>query len=174
MKIKFQGVIHEDFPSVLIYLFLTSLLEYNCFTMLCQFLLYNKVNQLCICIYPHIPSLSRLPPTLLIPPFLSHPSRWSQSTELISLCYAAASHQLSICPSLPFPLPVSSSPFSTSASLFLSCHQVHQNHFFFQIPYICLSIRLFAFLFLTSLCMTDSRSIHLTTNNSISFLFMAE
>ena len=26
----------------------------------------------------------------------------------------------------------------------------------------------------TSLCMTDSRSIHLTTNNSISFLFMAE
>ena len=25
-------------------------------------------------------------------PSLSHPSRWSQSTELISLCYAAASH----------------------------------------------------------------------------------
>ena len=40
-----------------------------------------------------------------LPPSLSHPSRWSQSTELISLCYAAASHQLStlrlvvyICP----------------------------------------------------------------------------
>ena len=29
-----------------IYLFLTSLLEYNCFTMVCKFLLYNKVNQL--------------------------------------------------------------------------------------------------------------------------------
>ena len=28
------------------------LLEYNCFTMLCQFLLYNEVNQLCIYIYP--------------------------------------------------------------------------------------------------------------------------
>ena len=28
--------------------FLTSLLEYNCFTMVCQFLLYNKVNQLYI------------------------------------------------------------------------------------------------------------------------------
>ena len=26
-----------------------------------------------------------------LPPSLSHPSRWSQSTELISLCYAAAS-----------------------------------------------------------------------------------
>ena len=30
-----------------------------------------------------------------LPPSLSHPSRWSQSTELIPLCYAAASHQLS-------------------------------------------------------------------------------
>ena len=40
-----------------------------------------------------------------LPPSLSHHSRWSQSTKLISLCYAAASHQLStlrlvvyICP----------------------------------------------------------------------------
>ena len=84
------------------------------------------------------PSCISLPPT---PP--SHPSRWTQSTELISLCYAAASHQPSIlhliaymcqCYSLtssqlPFP-PVSSSPFSTSASLFLPCHQVHRYHFF--------------------------------------------
>ena len=45
--------------------------------------------------------------------------------------------------------------------------------FFFQIPYICVSIRYLFFSFwVTSLCMTDSRSIHLTTNNSISFLFM--
>ena len=28
----------------------------------------------------------------LLPISLSHPSRWSQSTELISLCYASASH----------------------------------------------------------------------------------
>ena len=46
---------------------LTSLLEYNCFTMVCQFLLYNKVNQLYVYIYPHMPSLLRLPPTLPIP-----------------------------------------------------------------------------------------------------------
>ena len=32
----------------------------------------------------------------------------------------------------------------------------------------------FVFLFLTSLCMTGSRSIHLTTNNSILLPFMAE
>ena len=31
-----------------------------------------------------------------LPPSLSHPSRWSQSTELISLCYVAASHYPSI------------------------------------------------------------------------------
>ena len=36
--------------------------------MVCQFLLYNKVNQLYIYIYPHISSLLRLPPTLHIPP----------------------------------------------------------------------------------------------------------
>ena len=37
------------------------------------------------------------PPSYVsLPPSLSHPSRWSQSTKLISLCYAAASHSLSI------------------------------------------------------------------------------
>ena len=50
------------------FFFLTSLLEYNCFTMLCQFLLYNKVNQLYIYICPYIPSLLHLSPTLPIPP----------------------------------------------------------------------------------------------------------
>ena len=50
------------------FFFLTSVLEYNCFTMVCYFLLYNKVNQLYIYIYPHISSLLRLPPTLPISP----------------------------------------------------------------------------------------------------------
>ena len=36
--------------------------------MVCSFLLYNKVNQLYIYIYPHISSLLCLPPTLPIPP----------------------------------------------------------------------------------------------------------
>ena len=34
--------------------------------------------------------------SISLPPSLSQRSRWSQSTKLISLCYAAASHQLSI------------------------------------------------------------------------------
>ena len=50
------------------YFFLTYLLEYNCFTMMCQFLLYNKVNQLYIYIYHHISSLVCFPLTLSIPP----------------------------------------------------------------------------------------------------------
>ena len=36
------------------------------------------------------------PSCISLPPSLSDPSRWSQSTKLISLCYVAASHQLSI------------------------------------------------------------------------------
>ena len=149
----------------LFFIFLTSLLEYNCFTMVCQFLLYNKVNQLHIHMSPYLFPLAS--PSL--PPSLSHPSRLSQSTELISLCYVAASHQLSIlclvvyiCPchsltlsqlTLP-PFPVSSSPSSSrSASLFPSCPQVLHNILFFflfsffQIPYKCVSIRYLFFSF---------------------------
>ena len=70
-----------------------------------------------------------------LPPSLSHPSRSSQSTELISLCYVAASHQPTIlhlveyicqCYSHFTPAslsqPMSSSPFSMSTSLFLPCN----------------------------------------------------
>ena len=53
---------------IIIIIFKTSLLKYNCFTMGCQFLLYNKVNQLYVYIYSHISSLLHLPPTLPIPP----------------------------------------------------------------------------------------------------------
>ena len=70
---KFQwnispSVISPHFFAALAFFSFTSLLEYNCFTMVCLFLLYNKVNQLYIYIYPYIPSLLSLPPTLPIPP----------------------------------------------------------------------------------------------------------
>ena len=57
--------------------------------MLCEFLLYKIVNQLYVHIYP----LPSGPPSHHL---TSHPSRSSQSTELSSLCYRAASRQLSI------------------------------------------------------------------------------
>ena len=51
-------------PGLLFFFFFqTSLLEYNCFTMVCQLLLYNKATQLYIYTYPHISSLLRLPPS---------------------------------------------------------------------------------------------------------------
>ena len=59
------------------------LLEYSCFTMLCQLLLYSKVNQLYVYIY-------------LLFFQVSFPFRSSQSIEQSSLCYTVGSHQLSI------------------------------------------------------------------------------
>ena len=54
-------------------------LEYNCFTVLCEFLLYNEVNK-----------SAKMYTSLLPPP--SHPCRSSQSTKLSSLYYTAVSH----------------------------------------------------------------------------------
>ena len=85
-----HGWLSEPFIFFIFYFyFLTSLLEYNCFTMVCSFLLYNKVNH--IHIHTHTHTRSHISSLLRLPPSLSHSSRWSQSTELI-LCYEAASH----------------------------------------------------------------------------------
>ena len=118
-------------------------MEYKCFTILFQFLLHNKANQPYAYTCPHIPSFLSLPSSL------SHPSRSSQSTEPISLCYAAASHQptilhsvVCICrccshfsPASPSH-PMSSSPFSVSTSLFLpwenrtaTCERMKLEHY---------------------------------------------
>ena len=131
-----------------LFFFLTSLLEYNCFTMLCQFLLYNKVNQPYVYMYPHILSL-----LLSLPPSQSHPSRWSQSMELVFLCYASASHQLSIlhlvvyicqCYSLTssqLPLPP---PSALKAVLYVCIYipalPLDSSVALSEIPYICVSI----------------------------------
>ena len=72
------------------YYFSTSLLEYNCFTIVSFCFITKRISYT----YTYIPISP--PSCVSLPPYLSHPSRWSQSTELISLCYAAASHQLAI------------------------------------------------------------------------------
>ena len=150
------------------YIFLTSLLEYNCFTMLCQFLLHNKVNQLYAYIYPHIPSLLCLPPTLPIPP-LQVVIKHGADLPVLCSCFPLAiyftfgsvyvSATLSLHPSLPFPLPMSSSPFSLSASLFLSCHQVHQYHFFLDSIYMR-QHSVLGFLFLTYFTLYERFQVH--------------
>ena len=115
------------------------------------YIYYNKVKQLYVYIYPHIPSLLHLPPTLL-----SHPSRQSQSTELISLCYATASHQPSIvyvvvyiCPchsltssqlTLPPPCVLKSILYICIFIPVLPLGSSKPLFFFFQIPYVCASV----------------------------------
>ena len=116
-----------------------SLLEYNCFTMLCYFLLYNKVSQLYIYIYPHISSHLRLPPTLIIPPLQAVTKHRADLPVLcnsfpLAIHFTFGSVYMSmilshIVPASPSPS-VSSSLFSMSSSLFLPCHQVHQYCFF--------------------------------------------
>ena len=134
--------------------FLASLLEYNCFTMVCQFLLYNKVYT-----YTYIPI--SLPSCVSLPPSLSHPSRWSQSTKLISLCYAAASHQLSIfhlvvyispCHSLTLSQLTLPPPRVLKSILYvcvfipvLPLGSSEPFFFFSQIPCICVSIQYLIF-----------------------------
>ena len=109
------------------------------------FLLHNNMNQLYVYIYTHITSLLPLPLTFPIPPLQAVTKH---VTDLPVLCSCFPTNNLfyiwqciygnatlSLRPSLPFPLPMFSSPFSTSASLFLSWPKVHQNHiFFFLIP----------------------------------------
>ena len=129
--------------------FLTSLLEYNCFTMLCQFLLYNKVNQLYIDIYPHISPLLCLPPTLPIPPLqvvTKHPA----DLPVLCSCFPLAIYFTfgSVYMSMPlshfFPAYPSLSPCPQVHSLRLHLYSCPAPRFFrtffFQIPYICVSI----------------------------------
>ena len=80
--------------------------------------------------YTYIPIC---PPTCnSLPPSLSHPYRWSQNTELISLCYTAASHQLAI---LHLVVYICQCYSLTSSQLTLSCPRVLKS-----ILYICVFI----------------------------------
>ena len=152
--------------------------------MVCQFLLYNKVNQIDIYIYTHISSLLHLP---LTPP--SHASRWTGSTKLISLCYVAVSHQLSILHlvvvymSMPLshfvPAYPSPSLCPQDHSLRLHLYSCPAPSFFRTIFGFGFHIYMLAYGICFSLCdllhcMTVSRSIHLTKNNSVLFLYMPE
>ena len=104
--------------------------RYNCFRRLCQFLLYNEVNQLYVYIYTSPLNLFPTHP-------LSDSSRSPRSASSAPCCRAGA-HQRSIShaavdvwqgyflnasPTGP------THPLPTFASLFLPCKWVHQYHF---------------------------------------------
>ena len=184
------SVFPHDCPSrilfyiLYLFIFLTSLLEYNYFTMLYQFMLYNKVNQLCVYIYPHIPALLRLPPTLPTSA-LQVVTKHLADLPVLCSCFPLAIYFTfgSVYMSMPLshfvPAHPSPSPCPQVHSLCLHLYSCPAPTFIrtiiFQIPYIWLAYGIcFSHSDLTLLCMTDSKSIHLATNNSVSFLFMAE
>ena len=127
------------------------------------------------------------PPTCIsLPPSLTHPSKWSQNTKLISLCYVAASHQLSILHLVVYIYPCHS---LTSSQLTLPPPCVRKSHslrlclyscpaprfmrtiFFFQILYIC-QHTVFVFLILTYSTLCDrlqAQPPHCKKLNFISF-----
>ena len=146
-------------------------LEYSCFTML-----YNKGNQLYIYIYVPLP-LMVLPST----PLSCHPSRSPESTKLSSLyirfLLAVYFTHGSVYMSIPiFQFIPPSCPHMCSLCLHLySCSANRFICTIFQIPHIWVNIKYLFFSFwLTSLCMTDPRSIHVSTKDPVSSLFMAE
>ena len=152
LRLALLNLGHESI-YLFIYLFLTSLLEYNCFTMVCQFVLYNKVNQLYIYIYPHISSLFHLPPTLPIPP-LQVVTKHRADLPVLCSCFPLAIYFAfgSVYMSMPLshfvPSYLSPSPYPQVHSLVgLHLYSRLAPRFFmtiflfgFQIPYICVSI----------------------------------
>ena len=132
--------------------FLTALLVYNCFIIVCQFLLYNKVNQLYIYIYPHISSLLHLPPTHPIPPLqvvTKHRADFPVlcGCFLLAILFTYGSVYMSMPLSYFAPAYLSPSPCPQVHSLHLRLYSCPAPRFFrtiffiFQVPYICVSIQ---------------------------------
>ena len=175
MALKYLLLLSYSF--IIIYLFiylfiLTSLLEYNCFTMVCLFLIYNKVNQLYIYIYPHISSLLHLPPTLPIPPF-QMVTKHRADLPVLCGCFPLASYFTfgSVYMSMPHSQFVPAYPSPSLCpkvhSLHLSLYSCPASRFFRTILfyflldsiYVC-QHTVFVFLFLTYFTLYDRLQVH--------------
>ena len=137
--------------------------------MVCQFLLYNKVNQLYIYIYPHIPYLLCLPPTLPIPP-LQVVTKHRADLPVLCICFPLTIYFTfgSLYMSLPLshfvPAYPSPSPCPQVHSLHLrlySCPapRFFRNIFFLDSIYMC-QHTVFVFLFLTYFTLYDRLQVH--------------
>ena len=145
--------------------FLTSLLEYNCFTVVCQFLLYNKVNQLYIYIYLHISSLLCLPPTLSIPP-LQVVTKHQADLPVLCGCFPLTIYFTfgSICKSMPLShfIPAYLPPPCVLKPILYICVFIpvlplgsSEPFFFFLDPIYMCQHTVFVFLFLTYFTLYD-------------------
>ena len=137
--------------------------------MVCQFLLYNKVNQLYIYIYPHISSILRLPPTLPIPP-LQVVTKHRADLPVLCGCFPLAIYFTfgRIYKSMPLshfvPAYPSHSPCPQVHSLRLrlySCPapRFFRTIFFLDSIYMC-QHTVFVFLFLTYFALYDRHQVH--------------
>ena len=155
------------------FFFLTSLLECNCFTMVCQFLLSNKVNHLYIYIYPHIPSFLHLPPTLPIPP-LQVDTKHRADLPVLCSCFPLAIYFTfgSLYMSMPLSHFVPAYPSHSPCPQFHSLHlhlyscpaprffrTIFWFFFFLDSIYMC-QHTVFVFLFLTYFILYDRLQVH--------------
>ena len=138
--------------------------------MFCQFLLFNKVNQLYVHIYPHIPSLLSVPPTLPIPP-LQVVAKPGADLPVLRGCFPLAISILHlvvyICPchsltSSQLTLP----PPRVLKSILYICIFTHvlplgssEPFLFLDSIYMC-QHTVFVFLFLTDFILQDSLQVH--------------
>ena len=141
--------------SLLLFIFFIKnfLLEYICFTILCQFILYSKVNQLYVYICPlffgfpshlgHQRALSRVPCVV-------------QQVLISYLFYTQYQQCIYVNPNLPIhPSPTSPlgiHTFVLYVCVSISALQASSSVPFFQIPHIWVNIRylFFSFCFLHS------------------------
>ena len=142
--------------------------------MQCQFLLYDIMNQPYVYIYPLHPE-----PPLPYSSCLGHCKAPCAVLQLPTgyLFFAwqciYVNATLSICFYFSFPPCVHESVLYVCASI--PALQIDSSVPFFQISYICVNIHYLFFSFLLmSLCMKEYRSTHISTKDSISFLFVAE
>ena len=106
--------------ALISHFFNRSLLEYNCFTILSQFLLHNKTNQPYAYTCPHISCLLSLPAILPIP-HLQVIAKHRADLPVLCCCFPPVNYftfgsvymsiLLSLCPSFALPLHVLKSIF---------------------------------------------------------------
>ena len=145
-------------------------MEYNCFTILCQFLLHNKANQPYAYTCPHIPSLLSLPPILPIPP-LQMDTKHRADLPVLCCCFPPANYftfgsvymlmLLSLCPSFTLPPHVLKSILYVY--LFIPALQLGTSipffFYFFRFHIMC-QHTVFVFLFLTYFTLYDRLQVH--------------